>query len=179
MNESMTLQLTDLSEYLRASHISRWGIVQTAVRQNIAEHSYRVWTMVRHLGREIGLSPEDQRHAEDLALLHDLPEIRTGDAPTPHKSPEVKAMLQSIEEEICPEAAEAEKACSPAARDLVKFCDTAESILFLEVNGLGRHAKDVQGLLTQQMKNRLADSFLHEEDKEKLINHFLIALSST
>ena len=175
----MTLQLTELSEYLRASHIKRWGIVQTAVPQSIAEHSYRVWTMVRHLGPMIGLSPQDQRHAEDLALLHDLPEIRTGDAPTPHKSPEVKKMLRSIENEICPEAARAEEACSPAARDLVKFCDTAESILFLEVNGLGRHAKDVKGLLTQQMKNRLENSTLFPEDQKDLMDHFLIALSST
>jgi len=173
------LQLTNLSEFLRASHIKRWGIVQTAVPQSVAEHQYRVFLMVRMLGREIGFSPEDQKHAEDLALLHDLPEIRTGDAPTPHKSPEVKRILKEVEREVFPEAIEAEEACSKEARELVKFCDTAESILFLEVNGLGQHSKEVKNLLTFQMVERLDRSSIHPEDKATLLEHFQKCLAET
>jgi len=175
----MSLQLTKLSEYLRSSHISRWGIVQTAVPQSIAEHSFRVWLMVRRLGWEVGLDPEEQGDAEELALVHDLAEIRTGDAPTPHKSPEVKAMLQEIEEEICPEAAHVERVCTQRVRDLVKFCDTAESILFLEVNGLGRHAQDVRKLLTQQMLDRLEKSAFDGEEKGRLLECFFATLAET
>ncbi len=173
------LQLTNLSEFLRASHIGRWGIVQTATPQNIAEHQWRVWMMVRTLGREIGLSPVDQKNAEDLALLHDLPEIRTGDAPTPHKSPELKKVLKEVEREICPEAIEAEDRCSKEAKELVKFCDTAEAILFLEVNGLGHHAKEVKTLLTFQMIERLDRSSIHPEDKAILLENFQKCLAQT
>ena len=169
----MKLQLTQTSEFLRSSHIKRWGIVQTAVPQSIAEHSYRVWIMVRNYGRALGLSKENQQMAEELALLHDLPEIRTGDAPTPHKSPEMKAILDEVEAEILPELAELEHNCPKQVKDLVKFCDTAESILFLDVNGLGRHAVDVADLLLNQMEERLYKSSFSDWEREVLIGQFV------
>jgi 5'-deoxynucleotidase YfbR-like HD superfamily hydrolase len=115
---------------------------------------------------------EDQRDAEELALLHDLPEIRTGDAPTPHKSPEMKAMLGAIEEEILPELAELESRCSHKVKDLVKFADTAEAIFFLTVNGLGKHASDVMHLLEGQMIERLEKSSFSSWERETLLGHY-------
>lgn len=168
----MKLELTQTSEFLRSSHIKRWGIVQTAVPQSIAEHSYRVWILVRRWGADIKMSREQQAMAQELALLHDLPEIRTGDAPTPHKSPEVKAMLAEIEEEILPELAELESKCTSKVKDLVKFCDTAESVLFLAVNGLGKHAADVSKLLEHQMIERLEKSSFNAKERETLMGAY-------
>ena len=168
----MSLELNTTAEFLRASHISRWGIVQTAVRQNIAEHMYRVWLLARDWGPIVELSPDQQFLAERLALMHDLPEIRTGDAPTPHKTTELKAHLAQIEQRIYPDLRALEDQADPATAALVKHCDTAESILFLRVNGLGTHAQQVCELLTQQMLERLSRAPFTGEQKTKLLDAF-------
>jgi 5'-deoxynucleotidase YfbR-like HD superfamily hydrolase len=107
-----------------------------------------------------------------MALLHDVPEIRTGDNPTPAKTPEMKSLLDKTEAEIYPPLSDLEERSTRRAKDFHKFCDTAESILFLEVNGLGRHAKDVQGLLTQQMTERLEKSCFSVWEREALMGAY-------
>ena len=150
-------RLEDTATLLRASHILRWGIVHTITHQNIAEHMYRVWTLVKNWGPSIQLTIAQQRLAEEWALIHDLPEIRTGDMPTPHKTPEVKAWLNQLESEIYPPLNETRK-MQPTTTAFCKFCDTAESILYLKINGIGQHAIDVRELLPQQMWDRLHKS---------------------
>lgn len=150
--------LQGAADFLRASHIKRWGIVRTAGTQSVAEHLYRVWTLVHVWGPDAGLSEQEQSLAERWALTHDLPEIRTGDNPTPHKTPAVKEWLSLLEAEICPEASSIEHLIDGPLYDFCKFCDTAEAILYLRVNGLGRHASDVMQLLREQMYARLAAS---------------------
>lgn len=148
------MELTTTAEFLRASHISRWGIVATSKQQNIAEHMYRVWILCSTWGA--GLLPADElRDAQDLALTHDLPEIRTGDNPTPHKSPEVKAILADIEARILPALAILEGRITKRVKEFVKYCDTAEAVYFLRVHGVGAHARSVMGLLETQMKDRI------------------------
>lgn len=168
----MSIELATEAEMLRSSHISRWGIVQVAVRQNIAEHMYRVWLLVREWGPLVGLDAKQQALAEQFALMHDLPEIRTGDAPTPHKTPAIKAYLSKVEAEILPSLAILQEQLTPAIRELVKFCDTAESVLFLQVNGLGGHAEEVGKLLEDQMLGRLADSSFSIEARASLAHRF-------
>lgn len=175
----MSIELTTTAELLRASHITRWGIVQTAVRQNIAEHMYRVWTLARAWGPLVELSPDQQFLAEQLALMHDLPEIRTGDAPTPHKTTELKAHLAQIESQIYPELRALEKQAAPATAALVKHCDTAEAVLFLSINGLGTHAQQVTQLLRQQMLDRLAMSPFTAAQQSALIDAFHTTLHAT
>lgn len=173
------LELKYTHEFLRASHISRWGIVQTAVRQNIAEHMYRVWLLVKQWGPLVRLTADEQFLAERLALIHDLPEIRTGDAPTPHKTADLKAHLAQVELMIYPELRELEEQASASVLAMVKHCDTAEAVLFLEVNGLGFHARSVKELLRQQMLDRLAMSPFTLEQQSLLIDAFHTTLHST
>jgi 5'-deoxynucleotidase YfbR-like HD superfamily hydrolase len=175
----MSLELTATAEFLRASHISRWGIVQTAVRQNIAEHMYRVWLLVRDWGVIVDLNAEQQALAERLALTHDLPEIRTGDAPTPHKTPELKALLAQVEQEIYPFLRVLEDAADMHVSALVKHCDTAEAIYFLHTNGLGKHTQDVKELLKQQMLDRLSRSPFTPQQQSSLIEAFHTTLHHT
>lgn len=175
----MSLELKTTAEFLRASHISRWGIVQTAMRQNIAEHMYRVWLLVRAWGPTVELSPDQQFLAEQLALMHDLPEIRTGDAPTPHKTAELKAHLAQVEQAIYPDLRALEDQADSTVAALVKHCDTAEAVLFLEVNGLGTHAQQVKQLLRQQMLDRLALSPFSLDQQSKLIDLFHTTLHAT
>jgi len=173
------LEIRSTTELLRASHITRWGIVQTAVRQNIAEHMYRVWILVKQWGPLVELTADEQFLAERLALMHDLPEIRTGDAPTPHKTTKLKAHLAQIEAEIYPELRALEEQAPPKVLALVKHCDTAEAVLFLEVNGLGKHAADVKALLRQQMLDRLAMSSFDPSSQMSLINAFHTTIHGT
>jgi len=173
------LRLVDTCDYLRASHISRWGIVQTAVPQNIAEHMYRVWLLVRAFGPVVQLSAAEQALAGEIALMHDLPEIRTGDAPTPHKTPALKTHLAEIEQQILPELHALTELAPQVVLDLVKFCDTVEAILFLRVNGLGSHARDVCLLLESQMRARLSTSSIDPTAAASLLTQFFAIKAST
>jgi len=105
--------------------------------------------------------------AKEYALTHDLAEIRTGDCPTPFKSPLIKEALDELEEEIYPQLPITSK-----VRQLVKFCDTAEAVLFLRLYGLGKHAVDVQDLLAVQMWARLNETPFTPEQKQRLRDLF-------
>lgn len=172
--------LDGAADHLKASYISRWGIIKTASTQSIAEHMWRVWCLVRLWGPSLGLTGDEQHLAESWALTHDLAEIRTGDMPTPHKTPEVKAHLAEIEAKICPAAAEIEEviAGTPIA-DFCKLCDTAEAVLYLKTDGLGQHAQDVRNLLYGQMVARLERSRLSLVQQETFNELFTIAYDQT
>jgi len=170
--------LEGAATFLRASHISRWGIVHTTTKQNIAEHMYRVWVLVRQWGLAIELPIHEQVLAEEWALIHDLPEIRTGDMPTPHKTPEVKAWLNQLESAIYPPLDEVHKMEDVTAA-FCKFCDTAESILYLKINGTGQHAIDVRELLAEQMRDRLHKSPIDADTQSKLHALFIDAYLNT
>jgi hypothetical protein len=160
------------ADYLKASYIKRWGIVN-APPQSIAEHQYRVWTLVRQWGPRIKLEATHQELAEEWALVHDLAEIRTGDAPTPHKTPEIKSWLQGVEHEVYPPIKMLESSIAGTdAATFCKFCDTAESILYLKLHGIGKHATDVQELLSQQLRSRLKSSSLSDDKCQILLELF-------
>jgi hypothetical protein len=140
---------------------------------------WRVWQLVTHWGPIVGLDSTEQRDAEQLALTHDLAEIRTGDAPTPHKTPELKAHLSAVEAKIVPDVTLHEQTCSERTLALVKFCDTAEAVLFLRVNGLGAHAASVQDLLEQQMLDRLATAPFTSDQRDRLTVSFITTKNLT
>ena len=161
MSSRHTGTLRGASDHLKASYIRRWGIVHTATEQSIATHMYRVWMLIRMWGPAIGLDKDEQYLAESWALVHDLAEIRTGDMPTPHKTPIVKQHLKEVEASICPAAAEIEEAIEGSmVADFCKLCDTAEAVLFLKTDGIGAHAREVRDLLYGQMLARLERSQL-------------------
>lgn len=160
--------LNGAADFLKASYISRWCIINTTKHQSIAEHMYNVWTLVRQWGRHAGLSLKEQAQAEELALTHDLAEIRLGDIPTPVK------LNQTIKEQLV-ELEECVYSVVPVpgrVKQLVKFCDTAEAILFLKLYGQGKHASDVRELLAVQMWERLSNSLFSKTEQQLLHDHF-------
>lgn len=87
----------------RMKYISRWGLMRNTRTENIAEHSLEV-AIITHLlcelrNRRFG-GNIDVSKAVLAAVYHDVPEIITGDLPTPVKyyDPEIKAAYRRVED---------------------------------------------------------------------------------
>ena len=86
----------------RASSVHRWsGVHLVNPRQNIAEHSFAVTFYCLDLHKALKLESMWSISLGDLlnyALIHDLPEVVTGDLPASIKqrAPEIKQILDTI-----------------------------------------------------------------------------------
>ena len=87
----------------RMKYISHWGLMRNTRTENIAEHSLET-AIITHLlcelrNRRFGGSV-DVSKAVLTAVYHDVPEIITGDLPTPVKyyDPEIKSAYKRVEE---------------------------------------------------------------------------------
>ncbi len=86
----------------RMKYITRWGLMRNTRKENIAEHSLEV-AIIAHLLCEIKNKRfggnVDACKAIKLALYHDVPEIITGDLPTPVKyySPVISEAYKDVE----------------------------------------------------------------------------------
>lgn len=72
----------------RMKYITRWALMRNTVSENISEHSHQVGAIAHALAvlgnKRLGKSYNAERAAL-LGLYHDMPEILTGDMPTPVK----------------------------------------------------------------------------------------------
>lgn len=87
----------------RMKYITRWGLMRNSRPENIAEHSLEV-AIITHLlcelrNRRFG-GNIDVSKAVLTAVYHDVPEIVTGDLPTPVKyyDPDIKSAYQRVEQ---------------------------------------------------------------------------------
>lgn len=87
----------------RMKYINRWGLMRNTISENIAEHSLDV-SIIAHSLAVINnvyfggtVNPDEVAVA---ALFHDVPEIITGDLPTPVKyfAPEIKEAYKVVED---------------------------------------------------------------------------------
>lgn len=87
----------------RMKYINRWGLMRNTRPESLSEHSFETAVIAHALAllrcRRFGgcVSPE---RAATLALFHDVPEIITGDLPTPVKyfSPSIRGEYARVEE---------------------------------------------------------------------------------
>ncbi len=88
----------------RMKYISRWGLMRNTRSENLSEHSLETAVLAHGLAvirnRRFGGEVDPQR-AATLALFHDVPEILTGDLPTPVKyfNPKIREAYHTVEEE--------------------------------------------------------------------------------
>ena len=90
----------------RMKYISRWALMRNACSESLSEHSLEAAVLAHclvtlHNIRFGGnLSPE---HAATRALFHDMPEVLTGDMPTPVKyhNPQVREAYEQVEQAAC------------------------------------------------------------------------------
>ena len=86
----------------RMKYINRWGLMRNTQQESICEHSLEVAVLahalaILHNRRFHGhVNPE---RAATLAIIHDAPEIITGDLPTPVKyyNPSIHRAYQEVE----------------------------------------------------------------------------------
>lgn len=89
----------------RASSVTRWtGVPILGHRNNIAEHSFSVAFYCLTLHRQLNLQifGVSLGNLLNYALIHDLPEMVTGDLPASIKQrvPAIKKLLDEVEDEI-------------------------------------------------------------------------------
>lgn len=163
-----------LEQKLRTGHVKRWQIVRVAREQTIAEHMYRVYQTAVELARKVGLSPKEVADVASWALMHDLPEVVTGDIATPTKQAMRKAVpdqdpVRHIELSLDTEYRELYellKEYNPLVLEVVKLADLLEAINFLMVEGMGKYAEEVEMGLRVAFLEKLAEC----RDKYPLFN---------
>lgn len=158
--------MMSLYDYLRAGHVKRWHIVNTAISQSLAEHSYLVAMIAMHLHSELEPDQiEDIQATAIYALFHDITEIRTGDIPTPAKKfmRETGSVNRSTFEHLdailfpkLPFTRGGEPTDITAM--CVKMADVIEAAHWIRENGLGKHAEIVAENCFKKVKN-LVDEY--------------------
>lgn len=108
----------------RMKHINRWALMRNTTSENISEHSNDV-AAIAHALAVIGNLRFGKKHnaerAAFLGLYHDMPEIITGDMPTPVKyhSKEMHSEFLKVEQRAC------EKLLSMLPEDMREYYDDA------------------------------------------------------
>lgn len=101
----------------RMKYINRWALMRNTSDESLSQHSHEVAAVTYVLciigNRRYGRSYNAER-ASILGLYHDMPEILTGDMPTPVKyfNPEIKEAYKKVEQSA------AEKLLSTLPKDL-------------------------------------------------------------
>lgn len=159
----MTQRELNLQQMLRASHVDRWQIVNVAVRQSVAEHMYRVWTITNVIVGQLEAAGWEDLYARMTAgawaLVHDLPEVIVGDIPTPTKELMVsRGNENNIDSGISQSVDQLKFAAEsdfPIVADIVKIADLAESIDFLSMNGLGENSRKICDSIRLKLRQKL------------------------
>ena len=87
----------------RMKYINRWALMRNTNEENLSQHSHEVAAVAYALcvigNRRYGKNYNCER-AVLLGLYHDMPEILTGDLPTPVKyfNPEIKEAYKKVED---------------------------------------------------------------------------------
>lgn len=87
----------------RMKYINRWGLMRNTISENIAEHSLETGiiahalAVINNVYFNGNVNPD---RVAVMAMYHDVPEIITGDLPTPVKyfAPEIRDAYKIVEE---------------------------------------------------------------------------------
>ncbi len=171
---------------MRMKYITRWALMRNTRPENICEHSYDVAVLTHALAtlentRFCGNVQVEK--AVMIALYHDVPEILTGDMPTPIKyvnpvmrdaykqveSSAITAILDLLPDDLRPQYSEL---FSPAAayateKRFVKAADKLSALIKCEEelkqgNTEFKSARDTTEQRLREMQIRAVDCFLAE-----------------
>ena len=119
-------------EVMRLSNLKRWGIVEMSRSQSVAEHSYNVVMISAYIVDKLPneIKPAGLREiVVNWSLVHDLPELVTGDIPTPIKEL-IRTSLDGAEKDLFPELSLYKESLCELSRVICKIADLMEAIQF-------------------------------------------------
>lgn len=153
----------------RFQSIKRWHMVDTSRTQSIAEHSANVAALAYYIAMYApGMYFGPAATILPAALFHDLAEVFIGDIPTHTKK--YLSGAKELENMVLPR----EFQCVPPDdhRLLIKICDLADGIRFIEKYGVDRVAIFAMNGLNAQLENKFneARSRWPEEVYQKVNN---------
>lgn len=121
----------------RSPYVTRWNSVAVHRSQNVAEHSFMTSMYALELAKHVypKIDAEEKLKLLEHCLWHDIPEVVTGDMPTPLKriiETRHPGLIESIEVQACPQAYQLKQALNgtPLQR-LAKLADMLDAIVFL------------------------------------------------
>ena len=128
---------------IRLQAVKRWHMIDTTRQQTLAEHSANVALLVWYIAvtsPDMFFGPAS--HVTAAALLHDIPEVFTGDIPS-HTKKHLHG-IDELEASVTP-AEFIYTHMLPRMMDLIKFADLADGIRFIRLHGVdvtARHARE-------------------------------------
>lgn len=137
----------EVQEVLRCSSVNRWIMVNVSREQSVAEHSFNVAIIAARIAEEV--NPDLKPHVMAAAILHDIPEVITGDIPTP-----VKELLVEKYEDLESGVSYCGMGLNKSVMvyDIVKRADIIDAGVFLHLHGVGTHAKDIHSNILARIK---------------------------
>lgn len=145
------------ADVMRLSSIKRWGIVEMSRPQSVAEHSYNVAMVTLSICNRIGVDESLAVSAMTWALLHDLPEVVTGDIPTSLKQ-ESPGTFEELESRRFPIFSAAKTTFElGGATAITKIADYVDAIQFAQKFCVD----DRKHAIIEEMKGRMASAIEH------------------
>lgn len=168
MSSDCETQLSDsrlnIVDIARSPYVTRWNSVAVHRAQNVAEHSFMATMYALELARQVypDMAAEAKLKLLEYCLWHDIPEVVTGDMPTPLKriiEARHPGLIDSIETQACPEAHELKQQLSatPLQR-LAKLADMLDAIVFLHHEAKEPTAETIKMKLISRFHELVTDS---------------------
>lgn len=146
------LDLFSIANVAHSANVTRWHSARCMRYPSIAEHSFLVTMYSRYLALAIApdMTRDEILSMNDLGLVHDLPEVKTGDMATPLKRaleamfPKGQSPIDKLEEKLCaPYRAMREETHDSYIAVIVKLADIMEAIQFIDAEGKGKAARKI------------------------------------
>lgn len=146
-----------LEAVTRFQSIKRWHMIDTTRTQSIAEHSANVALLAYYIAVSApGMYFGAGQTVLAPALLHDLPEVFCGDMPT-HTKKYING-IKELEEKLTPAEFRPGMVCSDDQKLLIKLCDLADGMRFIEKYGVDRVAIFAMNGLDAQLQIKLTEA---------------------
>lgn len=157
-------------QVMRLSSIERWGVVEMSKVQSVAEHSFNVATIALAISDALEASPGDMADIIRWALIHDLPEVVTGDIPSNVKQQE-KEIFNILEARLFPSITINKRNQTDFCLRVVKVADYVDAIQFAQKFCVDRR----KGAIISEMTQRMDEVILSSGDVQAVIIWSLVA----
>ena len=145
-----------LEAVMRFQAVKRWHMIEATRIQTLAEHSAAVALLAFYIARTapgmFTFGPAENVAAQ--ALLHDLPEVFTGDVPS-HTKRHLDG-IEELEQKVLPALFRTEP--DAATKLLIKICDLADGIRFVRLHGVDVTASHAREGLETQFNDRIEEA---------------------